>query len=216
MPMAKKPAPFNNPFRKLKVEPKKKLDGRHVAPVKPRPSASEMDEQRLFDAAMAGVQPLTPEPNRAPGPPPAEPRGISDDAEAYAQLAELVAGHGTFDIADTDEYIEGSAPGLDPQVVASLRKGQYAVQGHVDLHGMDRDVAKDAVEKFITASRKDGKRCVLVIHGRGLNSKDNIPVLKERLKVWLARGRIAKSVLAFATARQAEGGAGAVYVLLRR
>src|SRR5207245_6077975 len=115
-----------------------------------------------------------------------------------------------------DEYIEGSAPGLDHRLVAALRKGQYAVQGHLDLHGMDRDEAKDAVEKFLTSSRASGKRCVLLIHGRGLNSKDHIPVLKERLKVWLARGRIAKSVLAFATARPTDGGAGAVYVLLRR
>ena len=165
---------------------------------------------------MAGVRRLSPEPCRAPGPPPLDARVVDDDAEAYAQLAELVAGHGPFDIADTDEYIEGSAPGLDQTVVASLRKGQYAVQAHIDLHGLGRDEAKDVVEKFLASSRKQGKRCVLVIHGRGLNSKDNIPVLKERLKVWLARGRIAKSVLAFATARQAEGGAGAVYVLLRR
>jgi DNA-nicking Smr family endonuclease len=54
------------------------------------------------------------------------------------------------------------------------------------------------------------------VHGRGLNSKDQIPVLKDAVRLWLARGRIAKSVLAFATARPTDGGAGAVYVLLRR
>ena len=57
---------------------------------------------------------------------------------------------------------------------------------------------------------------MLIVHGRGLNSKDQVPVLKERLKIWLARGRAAHVVLAFATARPCDGGAGALYVLLRR
>ena len=62
-----------------------------------------------------------------------------------------------------------------------------------------------------------GHRCVLIVHGRGHNSKDHTPVLKERLKSWLARGAAArKVVLAFTTARPCDGGAGALYVLLRR
>ncbi len=212
--MAKKPEPFNNPFKGLKVEAPKPTQ--KAPPPKPARSKAELEDERFFALAMEGVKPLSREPGRAPGPPPREAHAVSDDAEAYAQLAELVAGHGPFDIADTDEFIEGSAPGVDHHLVAALRKGQYAVQGHVDLHGLDRTEAKDAVEKFLLESRRAGKRCVLVVHGRGLNSKDNIPVLKERMKVWLARGRIAKSVLAFATARPSDGGAGAVYVLLRR
>ena len=63
---------------------------------------------------------------------------------------------------------------------------------------------------------RDGYRCVLVVHGRGLNSKDQIPVLKEHMKSWLARGRTGRHVLAFTSARQHDGGAGALYVLLRR
>jgi DNA-nicking Smr family endonuclease len=139
-----------------------------------------------------------------------------DDAEAYAQLADLVDGAGPFDIADTDEYIEGLAPGIDKRLLRKLRKGDYALQGHLDLHGHTSDEARAEVERFIAAALAAGKRCVLIVHGRGLNSKEGIPVLKERLKVWLTRGRIARSVLAFATARPADGGAGAVYVLLRR
>ena len=99
----------------------------------------------------------------------------------------------------------------------ALRRGDYAVQGHLDLHGMTSADAKDAVDRFLNESRRVGKRCVLIVHGRGLNAKDQIPVLKERLRVWLQqRGRIGRSVLAFATARPHDGGAGAVYVLLRR
>ena len=63
---------------------------------------------------------------------------------------------------------------------------------------------------------RSGKRCVLIVHGRGLNSPDQIPVLKESLRVWLGQKRTGKTVLAFATARPQDGGAGAVYVLLRR
>jgi DNA-nicking Smr family endonuclease len=212
--MAKKPQPFNNPFRGLSI-PVPKPASKVPQPKVPRRTA-DLDDERLFEIAMSGVTPISQEPTRAPGPPPSKPKIFDDDAEAYAELAELVAGHGTFDISSTDEYIEGSAPGIDHRLVAALRTGQYAVQGHLDLHGMDREEAKIAVDRFLTRSRKEGKRCVLLVHGRGLNSKDHIPVLKERLKVWLARGRIAKSVLAFATARPTDGGAGAVYVLLRR
>ena len=72
------------------------------------------------------------------------------------------------------------------------------------------------VDRFLTDSVRAGLRCVLIVHGRGLNSKDQTPVLKERLKSWLARGRPARVVLAFTTARPCDGGAGALYVLLRR
>jgi len=139
-----------------------------------------------------------------------------EDAEVLAQLSELVAGDAPFDLADSDEYIEGSLPSLDPRLVRKLRKGEISVQGHVDLHGLTREEAKAALERFLLASRQAGKRCVLVVHGRGLHSKDRIPILKTSLQVWLSRGRMARWVLAFTTARPHDGGAGAVYVLLRR
>lgn len=68
----------------------------------------------------------------------------------------------------------------------------------------------------MTESRVGRRRCVLLIHGRGLNSPDRVPVLKNALVGWLTRGRLAKRVLAFATARPVDGGAGALYVLLRK
>ena len=78
------------------------------------------------------------------------------------------------------------------------------------------DQSVNYVERFIIDAFAAGHRAVLVVHGRGLNSKDNVPVLKERLKSWLARGRVGRVVLAFSSARPADGGAGALYVLLRR
>jgi len=182
----------------------------------PRPRAEPPADDSLFLQAMAGVTPIVDPRGVAPPPAPREPHLVDDDAETLARLAELCSGDGPFDITDTIEYIEGIAPGVDRRLLKALRRGDYALQGHVDLHGMTKVEAKEAVERFLTESRRQGRRCVLIVHGRGLNSKDQIPVLKEQLQVWLQRGRIGKAVLAFATARPHDGGAGALYVLLRR
>ena len=181
----------------------------------PEPPPEEDDEQR-FQRAMQGVRPLDPA-DRMTGktgaalPPPRDP-----DAEAMAELADLVQGRTYFDIAHSDEHMEGIARGLDRRLLKKLRKGTYAVQAHLDLHGKTRLEARELLPRFIAESRQQRRRCVLVVHGRGLNSKDNIPVLKESLKVWLCRGSISRAVLAFCSARPSDGGAGAVYVLLRR
>lgn len=225
----KAPPPFHNPFAAVQgklaavvkqAAPPPVVAVRAVAPpIAPPPPKSDA---RLFEDEMLGVAPLDPDPRgrvRAPEPQPSPAgatRRATDEAEAYAQLADLIEGSGGFDIGDSDEFIEGIAPGLDRRILKRLRKGDYALQGHVDLHGLTRDEARAAVEKFLGDSRAHGKRGVLIIHGRGLNSKDQIPVLKERVKAWLERGKLARSVLAFCTARPCDGGAGAVYVLLRK
>mgnify|MGYP000863661732 CR=1 FL=1 len=213
----KKKDAFNTPFKGLKQ--KLAVQAPKPAPVKrpPAPAPAAPDEELLFAQAMAGVVRLDADPRGAAPPPAPRPVQVtSEDAEALAQLSELVSGEGPFDISDTVEYLEGTAPGVDRRILQSLKRGEYALQGHLDLHGRTRVEAKEAVERFLTESRRLGRRCVLIIHGRGLNSKDQIPVLKEQLKVWLNRGRIGRSVLAFATARPHDGGAGALYVLLRR
>ena len=176
---------------------------------------SEADEASLFYSAMDGVQQIT---NRgeAPKPNPRLPELIDENAEALAQLSELVAGQGDFDFTGGDEYIEGAGPGIDRNLLRSLRRGDFTVQDRLDLHGKTQAEAREAVERFLSDSRRAKKRCVLIVHGRGLNSKDSVPVLKEALKGWLSQKRIGNMVLAFATARPQDGGTGAVYVLLRR
>jgi DNA-nicking Smr family endonuclease len=164
------------------------------------------------------VRPLDPGPGVVAPPPP---RGAPEafwhpDLDAVDELRALVSGDAPFDLADSDEFIEGKVTGLDHHLVRKLRRGDFAVQAHVDLHGLTRDEAKRAVEGFLRASRTAGKRCVLVVHGRGLHSKDQLPVLKDALRTWLSTARFARHVLAFATARPVDGGAGAIYVLLRR
>jgi DNA-nicking Smr family endonuclease len=177
------------------------------------------DDFHDFAREMADVTPLDPNARERVAPvgdakkPPVR-RG--EDAEVYARLADLVGGRGTFDIGDTGEFVCGLAPGIDRRLLRRLRQGDYAVQGHLDLHGYREVEAKVLVDEFIRAAHLAQKRCVLIVHGRGHHSKDHVPVLKERLVRWLSEGRIGAQVLAFASARPHDGGAGAVYVLLRK
>src|SRR5579871_472477 len=208
-----KPHPF--------AELRRRVRGRAAVAPPPRTagSAPAPDEPALFVRAMADVVPLAPDVHgRVDRPPPAaspRPR-VSEEAEALAALSDLVAGVASFDVTETREYLEGMVVGLDPRLVRRLRRGDFAWQAHLDLHGMTALAARAAVEGFLRGAVRAGHRCVLIVHGRGLNSKDRTPVLKERLKGWLSHGALARFVLAFASARPCDGGAGALYVLLRR
>lgn len=211
--------PFNDPFAKLKgLAPREREGARAPPPREPPPPPREASEEELWESATLGVRRIDPGPGKvAPRPPPSAPETFwHPDLEAIDELRALVSGDAPFDLADSDEFIEGRIAGLDHNVVRKLRRGEFAVQGHVDLHGLTRQEAKRAVEGFLRASRSAGKRCVLVVHGRGIHSKDQLPVLKEALRVWLSTARFARHVLAFATAQPVDGGAGAIYVLLRR
>jgi DNA-nicking Smr family endonuclease len=220
-PKKKEEAFHNNPFKDaMKALQKKEAPEppKAKAPPPPPPKkkpAPEEDDASLFYAAMDGVQQLTHR-GEAPAPNPRLPEIIDENAEALAQLSELVAGQGDFDFAGSDEFIEGASPGTDRNLLRALRRGDFSLQGRLDLHGMTQTEAKEAVERFLTESRRARKRCVLIVHGRGLHSKDEIPVLKQQLKAWLSQKRIGQMVLAFATAKPQDGGTGAVYVLLRR
>jgi DNA-nicking Smr family endonuclease len=200
-----------------KAKPPNDAERTDAGPSRPREEARP-DDETLFREAMMGVDPL-PASARAEPPPrpiPEGPRAWDDEAEALAHLADLCAGQGPFSLEDTAEYVEGAAPGVDRRIVRKLRRGELSVQAHLDLHGMTRDEAHHALERFVLGARARGLRCVLVVHGRGLNSKDHIAVLKLSVAAWLQRGRIGRAVLAYATARPHDGGAGAVYVLLRK
>jgi DNA-nicking Smr family endonuclease len=191
-------------------------DSNSTAPADP----PRVDDASLFADAMQGVVRLgTADHDRHvdQAPPKLTPRAqASEEAEALAALSDLVTGAARFDVTDTHEYFEGIVAGLDRRLVRRLRLGEFACQAHIDLHGMTTVAARAAVDRFLDTSIAAGHRCVLIVHGRGLNSKDGTPVLKEGLKTWLSHGRLSRRVLAFATARPCDGGAGALYVLLRR
>lgn len=219
----KKDEPFNNPFAKLKLPEKPQPVKAPAAPPPPpkkkaKPGADDEDAA-LFLEMVGEVRPVRDTVPRAPPPPPRTADEISipsEEAESLARLAELVSGEGPFELADSDEFIEGAVHGFDERVLRKLRTGAFSFQAHVDLHGLTKEQAKSELEQFIQRSQVAGKRCVLVVHGRGLHSKDQIPVLKQSVQVWLSHGRAAKHVLAFCSARPQDGGVGAVYVLLRR
>ena len=226
--MSGKQRPFNDAFGKLKALKQAQERAQEEAarrkraappPPPPRPAAPQVrTDAELWDDATRGVHPVEHGAGSAPPPPPPVAAGSywHPDLEAIDALRALISGDAPFDVEDTDEFIEGRVSGLDQNVVSKLRRGEFAVQGHLDLHGMTREEAKGVVDYFLRRSRQAGKRCVLVVHGRGTHSKDQLPVLKDALRVWLSTNRFGRHVLAFATARPVDGGTGAIYVLLRR
>jgi DNA-nicking Smr family endonuclease len=181
------------------------------------PALSPEEDDAILREALAGVRPLV---NGGPARIAIQPRlersVVSEDAEVLAQLSDLVSGQGTFELTETDEYVEGARVGLDPRIVSRLRRGEFSVQAHIDLHGMIQVNAKEALTQFILESVRKGWRAVLVVHGRGRRSPGGQPVLKHATAEWLSHGTIGGYVLAFTTARAYDGGAGAVWVLLRR
>ena len=223
--MSKKEDPFNNAFGALKAlkkeEPKTsgKAKPAPLPPPKPKKPNSDEDDAMLFLESIGEVAPVKQKIERVA---PTLPRSAdqlripTEEAESLARLAELVSGDTEFDLSDSDEFIEGSIVGFDARVMRKLRTGDFSTQANIDLHGLVREEAKLALETFIQKARVSGYRCVLVVTGRGLHSKDSIPVLKQSVQGWLTRGKVAKQVLAFCSANPKDGGTGALYVLLRR
>ena len=215
------PDVFNTAFNGL-GQLKKKSEKALKEPEKESPPEQdrEPDEARYFLEAMSDVKPLpgsrktvtrSPNPNMKPAHPVRD-----DDLEVMAHLSDLVSGVAEMDITFSDEYIEGSVHGFSRKLMRKLKKGQFPVQDYVDLHGLTKQDAEIRIRDFLLQSNRLGLRCVLVVHGRGLNSEDHIPVLKERLPLWLSRGPVKKTVLAFSTAMPYDGGTGAIYILLRK
>lgn len=229
----KKPQGFNNPFEALggllKGPGKKKKPEFPVfpkAPEKPvKPPvivpgeivSSPEDDDQLFSRYTGDVRPFHDQGEREPRPP----GPISDpplpedaDAEALGLLKQLIEGGTGFVVSHTGEYIEGTGYGIHPDMAKRLHAGEFSVQAHLDLHGMLVDEAEEALDEFLTRSLAQGLRAVLVVHGRGRSSR-NEPLLKNRVLYRLTKGAWRKWVIAFASARSCDGGAGATYVLFR-
>lgn len=139
----------------------------------------------------------------------------TSDKEWVDKLRALVEHGEGFRIADTDEYVEGMGYRSHPHFMGRLHQGTYAVQDYIDLHGMGMEEARTEVNAFLKNAIRLGKRCVLIVHGRGLSSPCK-PVLKLGILKLLKSNYWRKWILAFASARLCDGGAGGTYVLLRR
>jgi DNA-nicking Smr family endonuclease len=111
----------------------------------------------------------------------------------------------------TDDGLSFRRPGIGPDVVTRLRRGHWALQGEIDLHGFNRDEARDALASYLSECQRRGMRCLRVVHGKGHGSPGRQPVLKARVQRWLAQRA---EVIAFAQASGPQGGAGALVVLL--
>jgi DNA-nicking Smr family endonuclease len=115
-----------------------------------------------------------------------------------------------FDVStllETDEHLSFRRPGIGTDVTHKLRRGDWSIQRQLDLHGMRRDDAREALGHFIRQAHKQGIRCVRVVHGKGLGSPGKAPVLKSRVHSWLVQKN---EVLAFVQAKPADGGGGAL------
>jgi|LSQX01.2.fsa_nt_gb DNA-nicking Smr family endonuclease len=140
---------------------------------------------------------------------------VTSDEAAMKELIEWVCGEGEFCAEDSDEYMECWRRDVDSLLVRQLRLGKFAIQGHVDLHGLNAEQAREVVAQFVRDSFLADKRCVLVVHGRGLHSPDGVSVIKNSLHQWLTEGDTGRYVLAYTSAQPKDGGAGATYVLLQ-
>ena len=169
------------------------------------------DNDDDFAAAMRDVL-RRPVPNRAPvHRAPLSGKALQREADERAVLEELLE-HDPEHWVESGEDLSYRAPGLQDSVFRRLRRGTYRVGAELDLHGMTSVVAKTALHHFLADCVARGVRCARVIHGKGLRSSNQGPVLKSRVDHWLRRR---KDVLAFVSARPQDGGTGAVYVLLR-
>jgi len=169
-------------------------------------------ERRQFELAVGKVAPL-----KAPArvdtrgaPPAATPRQRElDEARALAEsLSDEVD---VESLLLTDDGLGFRRPGISLDVLAQLRKGKWAIQDQLDLHGLRRDEAREAVGNFIRSADLRGLRCLRIVHGKGHGSPGREPVLKAKVQKWLAQKH---EVVAFAQATGPQGGAGAVIVLL--
>jgi DNA-nicking Smr family endonuclease len=179
---------------------------------------AEQQRQELarttFARAVGEVQPL-PEPGRVHGHlPRPEPLPRQREADERAALREALSDEVDVEsLLLTDDGLSFRRPGLNPDVVTRLRRGQWSIQAQIDLHGLRRDEARDQLGAFVRQSLRSGCRCVRVVHGKGLGSPGGEPVLKAKVQRWLAQ---CAEVIAFAQATGAQGGAGALVVLLER
>jgi DNA-nicking Smr family endonuclease len=136
------------------------------------------------------------------------------DQEVLAALGEIASGERPIHLPDTQEYVEWIDPAFREDIICRLHEGRFSVQAFFDLHGCTVPEAEEELDEFINESLKKGLRCVKIIHGRGLRSVKGAR-LKDAVIARLA-GHFRRDIIAYVTARQCDGGLGALYVLLRK
>lgn len=209
----KKPAPPPAP----RVPPPKKLT-----------AAESREDELTFHRMMSGVTPLEDRGSRVTvaGTARVEPKvtkqvDLRERAKEEAKsvldhLHHLVDDGVRFEVTDDGRRCEGRRLDVPPNLVRELRRGVLPIDGRLDLHGLGAEDARTKLLDFLKTQRARGERCVLVIHGKGEHSERGNGVLRGEISAWLSQGRAREHVAAFSTAREEDGGEGAVYVALRR
>ncbi|MBM4227346.1 MAG: Smr/MutS family protein, partial [Gammaproteobacteria bacterium] len=173
----------------------------HAPPLSP-------EEEALFRAAVTDVRPLRHEPiSMAPRKTGLPPRRRVSPASGVSFLEPSEA-----ELSEAD-HLEFRRPGLQPALWRRLRRGEFPLEATLDLHGQTVDEARQRLGQFIRRGVEEGLKCVRVVHGKGYRSPGLASVLKPRVAFWLSH---LGEVTAFISARPADGGTGALYVLLKR
>jgi len=174
------------------------------------------EAEEIFMAAMHGVQRMDGASGRKVAPAVASAPAQPLEDEAGNELDRFMRGDIEFELEYTDEFMYGYVRGLDIKIFQRLKAGSLSMAAHLDLHGMTSDQARDSLLFFIRESYLQGHRCVLVVTGRGRNSPGGRAILRTETESWLTKDPLRRVVLAFCTAQPKHGGAGALYVLLRK
>ena len=169
-------------------------------------------ERNLFTRAVGKVAPIANQERVWSPPQRPSTRPLQQDLDNEAVMHESMSDD--FDIStllDVDDQLSFRRPGISTDVTRKLRKGEWSIQGQIDLHGLRSDEARNAMGQFIRDAKRMGWRCVRVVHGKGLGSPGKEPVLKSKVQRWLVQKN---EVLAFVQAKPSDGGGGALLVLL--
>lgn len=175
------------------------------------------DDEVAFLTAMQGVEQIKGGGRQvAPKVEPSKTTMVDPEEQAKKDLKSFIRGDIEFELEYTDEFMYGYVRGLDIKTFQQLKAGSLSVSAHLDLHGMTTDQAKESLLFFIRESYLQGHRCVLVVTGRGRNSPGGQAILRRETETWLTHEPLKRVVLSFCTAQPKDGGAGALYVLLRK
>jgi DNA-nicking Smr family endonuclease len=201
-------------LKALRTEIKAQEEARKAAEAERRRREQESRrDAELFRRSIGDVTPLPPAdkaPSTIPRPLPIPRQRMADEEAA---LRESLSDEFNVDtLLDTDEQLSYARVGIGVDTVRKLRRGHWVIQAQLDLHGMRRDEAREALGEFLRNAVKRGMRCVRIVHGKGLGSINKEPVLKNKVRSWLVQK---EEVMAFCQARAAEGGSGALVVLLK-
>jgi DNA-nicking Smr family endonuclease len=169
-------------------------------------------QRRLFAHSVGPVTPLRPRGHAEIERPRPAPEPRQREADERAALLEALSDEVDVEsLLLTDDGLSFRRPGIGTDVVTRLRRGQWSIQGQIDLHGLRRDEAREQLAAFVREASRRGHRCLRVVHGKGHGSPGRQPVLKGKVQRWLAQS---VDVIAFAQASGPQGGAGALIVLL--